>query len=90
MNNQIFFNQFAASYTTTTIAATAPTATTHSQEAACVMIKPGVNRDGWWASEDLVEQIEKKAIQMQLVFLHLTMLPAIHALIATRLNLGPG
>jgi hypothetical protein len=26
-------------------------------EVACVMMKPGVNRDGWWTSEELVKQV---------------------------------
>lgn len=27
------------------------------EDEACVMMKPGVNRDGWWTSEDLIEQV---------------------------------
>ena len=26
-------------------------------EEACVIMKPGVNRDGWWTSELLVKQV---------------------------------
>ncbi len=27
------------------------------QDEACVTMKPGVNRDGWWKTEDLIAQV---------------------------------
>jgi hypothetical protein len=27
------------------------------EEEACVIMKPGVNRDGWWKTDDLIKQV---------------------------------
>jgi hypothetical protein len=72
------------------------------EETACVIMKPGVNRDGWWTSEDLVDQIKNKAIPIfekcfpdavgVFAFDNATSHScfANDALIATRMNLNPG
>ena len=27
------------------------------EEEACIMMKPGINRDGWWKTDDLTKQV---------------------------------
>jgi hypothetical protein len=37
------------------------------EEEACVMMKPGINRDGWWKTDDLIKQVIKLYLFLKII-----------------------